>query len=541
MYLRQSNKWNEYLLQEAIEDIGLPPVIVYYLRQQNEAFGPIENKHLTWLGQLVKRSRTDLLLPRDDLGEIRLQLVQAVRTTLKKRGGREDMEVFNELYDEAVAPLIEYRQAVQGISPNIADIKKFKKSMMKNLRRLEISPQFIKGFDSYTDTRMRKGVAEVLMGSIKPIMLLLAEDPASYNDLREQPALRGAGSVAQEILDNPPKAEDQVIHEFDNGYFWYDIQSNVCDLEAKRMKHCGRGEDAQLYSLRVGEKRNVKPMVTVEFDGSTVYQIKGKGNQSPSRDLWTYIDWFLENMDVDKITERGKHSSDAQGFAEMLEYLEEKHPDLNWGSTWIKEATELLGQWEGSIEQDSQTDLELDWPGGEDDVQEVGIVLRHQAFWPIKDVVVEEDTGILLWEIMQDAEEFAKDILYPNPVSTTAEVFRKGEQDSRAAMLRIDLVWMEGFQPDGDEEEVVQRELERLGNYLEEMSEISGYLVDQQSHEEFDYNEWWTKIEKQLEDLGVYRDIAGEIDAEDERDRSPQLELPLQEQRIMRHWQQIIK
>jgi hypothetical protein len=324
------------------------------------------------------------------------------------------------------------------------------------------------------------------------------------------------------------------------------------------MGHCGRGEDAQLYSLRVGEKRNVKPMVTVEFDGSTVYQIKGKGNQAPARDLWPYIDWFLENMDVEKSTETGKHSSDAEGFATMLKYLEEKHPDINWGSKWIKEATELLGRWEGSIEQDNETDLEIDWPGPDPELGEVGIVLRHRAFWPIKDVVVEEDTGILRWEIRQDAVEFAKDILYPNPDDALADVFRKGEQDSRAAMLRIELVWMESFQRDpGDEEESVQRELELLGNYLEKMSEISGYLVDNQSHEEFDYNEWWTKIEEQLVDLGVYRDIAGEEDAEELRARereTGQMELPLRqsagemdldyglsESRTLQRWHKLIK
>jgi len=408
MYLRQSNKWNEYLLQEAIEDIGLPPTIAHYLRQQNEAFGPIENKHLTWLGQLVKSAWSDTLLPRENVAEIKHQLVQAVRTTLKKRGGDESMAAEKELYDEALAPLIEFKDWRENFSPSIADIKKFKKRMMKNLRRLEINPQFIKGFDDYVDNRMRKGVEEAFMKFVKPIMLLLAEDPVAYKDLskkeegfvEEHHLLRVVGTNAQEILDNPPKAEDQVIHEFANGYFWYDIRSNACDLEAKKMGHCGRGEDAQLYSLRVGEKRNVKPMVTVEFDGSTVYQIKGKGNTAPKKDLWPYVDWFIENMGVERILETGQHSGDHMQFDEMLEYLEEKHPDINWGDTWIKEATELLGEWEGSIEQDSETDLEIDWPGGTDDVREVGIVLRHRAFWPIKDVVVEEDTGILLWEIL---------------------------------------------------------------------------------------------------------------------------------------------
>ena len=46
MYLRQSNKWNEWLLQEGVEDIGLPPAVAHFLRQENEEFGPVENNHI---------------------------------------------------------------------------------------------------------------------------------------------------------------------------------------------------------------------------------------------------------------------------------------------------------------------------------------------------------------------------------------------------------------------------------------------------------------------------------------------------------------
>ncbi len=539
MYLRQSNKWKEFLLAEAIEDIGLPPTIAHYLRQQNEAFGPIENKHLTWLGQLVKRARTDLLLPRADLEEIKRHLRRAVITTLEKRDGL-NPEAFGELYAEAVAPLIEYRQGVQETSPNIAHIKKFKKKFMKNLRRLEIIPPFIKGFDSYVDNRMRKGVEEAFMKSVKPIMLLLAEDPASYDVLRGEIDLRGSGVVAKDILDNPPKAEDQVIHEFDNGYFWYDIRSHACDFEAKKMGHCGRAEQGTLYSLRAGEKRNVKPMVTIEFDGSIVYQIKGKANLEPKEDLWTYIDWFIENMEVERITEELSE--------ELSDYLKEKHPDLEWGDAWVKEATELINNHETYIEQDSQTTLEIDWPGGPDDVQDVGLVLRHQAFWPVKDVVAEEDTHRLIWEIKQDAESIADDTLYPNPRVEAANIFRKGEQDSRTAMLRIELTWSDRFEPHEEHrEEAIKEELERLGNYLSELDSIAGWLTSTDAapdEDNFDYNGFHEGIQKRLEEYGVYRDLAGEIDAEEMRDRereTGQMELPLQEQRIIQRWNKIIK
>ena len=36
MYLRQSNKWNEFLLVEAIENVGLPPRVVTFIRRKAE-------------------------------------------------------------------------------------------------------------------------------------------------------------------------------------------------------------------------------------------------------------------------------------------------------------------------------------------------------------------------------------------------------------------------------------------------------------------------------------------------------------------------
>ena len=546
MYLRQSNKWNEWLLQEAVEDIGLPPAVAHFLRQQDEAFGPVENKHLTWIGQLVKEQRQDLLLSREQLMEIRRHLQQAVRTTLEKRDVDwvSNKEVFGELFAEALAPLMEFRDEREKQSPNIADIKKFKKRFIKNLKRLEIERTFIKGFDSYVDNRLVMGVRTFFMKSVKPIMLLLAEDPQSYSDLREESGLQMAGIAAEEILANHPKAEEQVIHEFDNGYFWYDIRSHHCDFEAKKMGHCGRGEQGSLVSLRSGEGRRVKPMITMEFDGTTLYQIKGKANKAPKKDLWSYIDWFIENMGVERVTEMGMHSSDAPGFMEMMTYLENKHEDVKFKESWTAEADELLNQFEPTIDTDSQTFLELDYAseGGDG---EVGVVLRHQAFWPVKDVIVDEDTHRLRWEIKQDAQEYANDTLYPNPRVTSADVFARGVQDSQAAMLRIEFHWSDSFEPeDLDNEEQVKHEIERLLEFLDEIQHISKWLVSSQAapeEAEFDYNEFHEKVQKRLEAYGVYRDLAGEIDAEEEREHSGQMDLPLQEQRIIQRWSKIIK
>jgi hypothetical protein len=422
------------------------------------------------------------------------------------------------------------------------------------LKKLNAPDAMIKQLDSYLEYRTVQGV-RALKAYFVPIMQVLAEDPAFYDELREEivetappepdRALRIASHIAKDTLANPAKAEDQVLHTFDNGYFWYDIQSHACDFEGKKMGHCGRGDRGQLYSLRSGEKRReIKPMVTLEMDEDrNVYQIKGKANKAPKQDLWPYIDWFIENADVKRILETGMHSDDGLGFAELREYLKEKHPDVKFEDSWVDEATELLEQFAPTMEADSQTSQEVDWPSLGD--ESVNFKVLHQAFWPVKDIIVDEDTNRLRWEIRQDAQSIADDTLYPNPRITTVDVFAKGVQDSQAAMIRVEMVWEDNFEPtDTEDEEEVKQELGRLTVFLDEMQDVSGLLTSPTAapeEAEFDYNGFHERVQKRLEEYGVYRDLAGEIDAEDERDKSDQMDLDLWESRTIQRWSKIIK
>ena len=550
MYLRQSNKWKDYVLQEGIEDIGLPPEVAKYLRGTNEHYGPVTNKQLTWIGTLIKAMKSRNLY---DPG-----VHQVIIEDIIGRGGWADTPDAEEDWANAVGFFNEWyinHTGTRGL-PNLADLKALRKSARKMLKKRNAPDAMIKQLDSFLEYRTVQGV-RALKGYFVPIMQLLAEDPAFYDELREEiaaareepdRALRIASQIAKDTLANPAKAEDQVLHTFDNGYFWYDIQSHACDFEGKKMGHCGRGDRGQLYSLRSGEKRReIKPMVTLEMDeGRTVYQIKGKANEAPKKDLWPYIDWFIENADVERITEEGMHSSDGLGFAEMIQYLKQKHPNVKFEDSWVGEATELLEQFAPTMESDSQTTQEVDWPSL--DSTEVGFVLRHQAFWPVKDIIVDEDTHRLRWEIRQDAQSIADDTLYPNPRIRTVDVFAKGVQDSQAAMIRVEMVWEDSFEPtDPEDQEEVKQELGLLVEFLDEMQDVSGYLVSTTAAPEeanFDYNEFHERVQKRLEEYGVYRDLAGEIDAEEERGREMdrgQMDLGLWESRIIQRWSKIIK
>ena len=96
-------------------------------------------------------------------------------------------------------------------------------------------------------------------------------------------------------------------------------------------------------------------------------------------------------------------------------------------------------------------------------------------------------------------------------------------------------------------EEDVEEALARLTNYLDEMQEVSEYLVSTTTAPEgaeFDYNGFWEGVQERLEALGVYRDVAGEEDRQTKRDQEEeagQLRLPLEESKIFESWAKIIK
>ena len=240
MYLRQSNKWKDYVLQEGVEDIGLPPEVAHYLRQQNEEHGPVENKHLTWIGNLLKAFKSRNIY--------NAGTHQTIVDDIIGRGGWPDTPEGEEAWANAVGFVNDWyidHSGHRGL-PTLADLKALKKRGRKMLKKRGATDVMLRQWDSYLDNRVMRA-ANSLKAYFTPIMQLLAEDPASYAELRAEVAkeeqepwrgLRVASKIARDTLDNPVKQEEQVIHTFDNGYFWYDIRSHVCDFEGKKMGHC---------------------------------------------------------------------------------------------------------------------------------------------------------------------------------------------------------------------------------------------------------------------------------------------------------------
>ena len=122
---------------------------------------------------------------------------------------------------------------------------------------------------------------------------------------------------------------EKVFHEYDDGYYWYDIGNTDCEIEADKMGHCGaEGRATTMYSLRAPSKDPEADYgrdhwVTVAYNEKTktVYQIKGRNNGPPDKKHWKKIVDLLNHLGVEKMEEDGQHTGDRSKFFPFLDWL----------------------------------------------------------------------------------------------------------------------------------------------------------------------------------------------------------------------------
>ena len=124
--------------------------------------------------------------------------------------------------------------------------------------------------------------------------------------------------------------------EFDDGFYWIDLETTYCSDEADAMGHCGNTDKGTtLYSLR---DRKKQPHITVSIDDKegVIYQMKGKNNKKPIDKYHPYIVDLLINDDLEvPIKGFGSEYLKAEDFnpnedlhIDLEKKLLEKRPDI---------------------------------------------------------------------------------------------------------------------------------------------------------------------------------------------------------------------
>jgi len=354
-----TDKWFRYLreevLIEGVRDIGLPEVVI----DRIEATLPkVSEKAKTWMGHQWKETSLHSIPVRGqergstatDFGLKLLNVLSAYTDEDAWETPALQEAEASELTPEAkrkrvlfVIKDLAYAEGVVTKKPMGQWPRAFKKAL-KNLSKLGVPSEVVE------KTREQFHFLFVMTFEqfarmYGDVFTLLNMDPTNFEYIKGE-NIDEADRVAEEHIQNQENP-DQIIHTFDDGSYWYDLQTSSCSIEAERMGHCGDSSysESTLLSLRKkdSKKKESKSYVTMDYreDTDTIYQIKGRSNSVPPEEMWPHIKWFVDNAGVTNIEESGEHSNDD--FDYMRDWLTE-NTDARLDGGWEQRSTEMQNE-----------------------------------------------------------------------------------------------------------------------------------------------------------------------------------------------------
>lgn len=316
-----TDKWfrhlREELLTEGLGDIGLSEDNVSRIRME---LPDASEKGRVWVGNALKEyGLRGYRLRIRSLEEYR-DIVEAYKSHFQKG----DFNI-----------LTQYANTISG--QPIKKWPKAKKSFIKNSRKLGVSNAIINTVTLFVDEVEGKVFSE-FVGKIENVVITLNQNPNNYEIIKDNPPSdwEAAEIECYEFQQNQ-EHPDQILHTFEDGSYWYDLQSSQCSMEADRMGHCGEDHRGTLYSLRKKDKgkKFSKSYVTISYNEGeeTIFQIKGRNNDAPPNTVWDHISWFIDNSDTAIVEEAGEHSNDEEGFREMIAHLSDYSPRVSFSNS----------------------------------------------------------------------------------------------------------------------------------------------------------------------------------------------------------------
>ena len=365
-----SDKWFRYLkenvrLDEGLRDIGLSEMIADFIES---ALHDAPESAKTWMGHRWKKTHLHQYMPRIQMQRLRFETMEPLLSALDYwTGGTKKGDLDSAKRTNTDHPT-DVNQALQGLgldepTPDVqfesilkeniqwsAEKAKRTKFILQNINRTikdDALGKWRKAFEKAVKALGKLGlksdvvefVQEVLQNTedrawkafetrFREVFVFLNMHPDNIRIISDIDNMVDADSKAEaEIaeMEDP----DQIVHTFDDGSYWYDLEKGSCDLEGERMGHCGAAQSGgTLFSLRKpeGKRGKSKSFVTLERgdgeQGETLFQIKGRGNSAPPEATWDHIVWFIDNMDIQAVEEQGEYSDNPEDFQEMNDYLE---------------------------------------------------------------------------------------------------------------------------------------------------------------------------------------------------------------------------
>jgi len=378
-----TGNWFDYLyeevLTEGLRDIGLPESVVDFIES---AMPNAPEKAKTYAGnewkkyELPRNGRTfaqnnwggfmervfkdeiQAIAP-EDRSPGSVDNYRARTMTPYYTGGVDGKPVVRKEYDDE---MIEQNKRIVFVAQNVMNVlakpsAAWRKAFMKAVKALSKA-----GVESEKVEKVKEELAATMLREFKgwwynydKLFAWLNDEPTNYELIKGEDDINMAYNIAKEELENK-EDPDMVIHQFDNGLYWYNLNTYNCSIEGERMGHCGSDSRGVLVSLRErkGKRKASSSYVTMTWneDEQILYQIKGRSNNAPDEELWEYISWFIQNAPIYSVKETGEHSNDTYGFQEMNEFLQEENPDVSFDGVLnideIQEAVdEVVNNYEG--------------------------------------------------------------------------------------------------------------------------------------------------------------------------------------------------
>ena len=343
-----TGSWFEYLreevLTEGLRDIGLPESVIDFIEN---AMDSSPEKSRMYVGNEWKKSKLNSAYADRYIEEIwhkfMLRNFRNQISLLTKNGALHART--HAVYDEAgmedgpAAKRVKYDEepyeqnkmvafVVQNIDTAVTKpFGTWRKSFAKAVKALSkagIRSEKVEAVKNELD-RITIGEFRTFWNRYDILFSWLNDEPTNYELIKGEYSIQDAYAKAQEDLNNK-EDPDEIIHTFEDGYYWYNLQTSNCSVEGERMGHCGADDRGTLISLRKreGNRKASSSYITMTWQSDMLYQIKGRNNDAPTEDLWRHIAWFINHHDITNVEETGEHSNDEDGFEEMNEWLAKK-------------------------------------------------------------------------------------------------------------------------------------------------------------------------------------------------------------------------